>query len=113
MTPEIQSLRKSHQLAFVTLAEHFEALEAGADEYPLAAALDTGATGKHVAAVLHPQPGWTWDTVRIVAASGGRLLFSCEGLPALFTVTVANPDSKNRNPLHARFWRKSNHFPSH
>ena len=81
LTPEVQALRKSHNLSFVPLADQLEAAAQGQPNFPLEAALGLAATrpGKRIAPVLHPQPGWRWDMVRVEVASGGRLLFSCDG----------------------------------
>jgi hypothetical protein len=81
LTPEVQAFRKSHNLSFVPVAEHFEAAAQGRQDFPVEAALElaTAKPGKRIVPVLHPQPGWRWDMVRIEVASGGRLLFSCDG----------------------------------
>ena len=81
LTPEVQAFRKSHNLSFVPVAEHFEAAAQGRQDFPIEAALElvAGKPGKRIVPALHPQPGWRWDMVRIEVASGGRLLFSCNG----------------------------------
>ena len=81
LTPDVQALRKSHNLSFVPLADHLEASARGQPNFPIEAAMGQAAskTGKRAVPVLHPQPGWRWDMVRIEVASGGRLLFSCDG----------------------------------
>lgn len=81
LTPDAQVLRRRNRLTFITLAEHFDSATARRPGFLISAAMGAAATApaKRRPPALHPQPGWRWDMVRVEVASGGRLIFSCDG----------------------------------
>lgn len=81
MSPEIDALLSANGLTLVGLAEHFEkaaAIQEPATPYLAAPALRT-VTSKSLSPLLHPRTGWAWEMLTIEVATGGRLIFSCDG----------------------------------
>jgi hypothetical protein len=80
MSPEIDALVSGNGLTLVGLAEHFEkaAIQESAAPYLAAPAL-RNAGSKRLQPVLRARTGWTWEMLTIEVATGGRLIFSCDG----------------------------------
>ena len=100
LTSAVMSLAVTHKLSLVPLEEHFAAVAAGAELHPIlgALALVPAAASSKAKRVLHPEPGWRWDMVRIVVAPGSRLLISCNG--QAIERTLPKTTSKKPNQAH-------------
>ena len=81
LSPDVQELQSGNRLIFITLAEHFEAIDSGEPSFPVSTAMrsTSPAPAKVQLPALHPQPGWRWDMVRIEVAAAARLILSCDG----------------------------------
>ena len=98
LTPTVMTLAASHKLSLLPLAEHFAAVAAGAEIHPIlgALALVPAAAFARAKRVLHPEPGWRWDMVRMVVAPGSRLLIACDGQPIEYTLPKTTAKKPNQ-----------------
>lgn len=92
ISPDVQEIQSRNRLTFITLAEFFDS---GESSFPISTAMRSpskSSTKRHPP-VLHPQPGWRWDMVRIEVTTAGRLILSCDGQRKEFTFPKSNRKS--------------------